>query len=75
MASMWLPIKSAPMWMGDNQALVGQINSDRRWAKVSLWDAAWNRDAMIHRGATHYLKLPDAPTEKDDVIHLTLMFG
>lgn len=58
----WRLIETAPPWFNDDyQALVGQLNTEGRWVKVELWMPAWNRDGMINRGATHWLRLPEPP--------------
>ena len=62
----WRPIGEAPLWVGDNEALIGQLNSEGRWVKLTIWDAAWSRDASIHRGATHWRPLPAPPQGGDD---------
>lgn len=55
----WQLIETAPNWVGDDtEALVGQLNSEGRWVKVSLWMATWAKSNMIHRGATHWMRLP-----------------
>lgn len=71
----WQPIDTAPLWINDsNQALLGQLNSEGRWVKVSLWEPTWDRASVTHRGATHWLRLPEPPaaepgmTEEDRAI-------
>jgi hypothetical protein len=59
----WQPIETAPLWVGDNEALVGQVNSETRWVKLEVWHSAWGRDAVKSRGATHWMPLPEPPNE------------
>jgi len=63
----WLLIETAPFWVFErNEAMLGQRNSEGRWAKVSLWNPARNRDAVQLRGATHWFRIAAPPPDEGE---------
>lgn len=50
----WEKIEKAPMYVGGNDALVGQWVDGWGWKKVVMWEPEWTRDEVIARGATHW---------------------